>query len=213
MGAGKPKQFIETEDGRSIIRRSVDAFRGGAGDAFFDLIVVTSPEDFLQETEESVNDGAPEEEKAYVIPGGKERQDSVLNAVKFLREHGMTAGDIVLIHDGARPFVTQEIISDVARAAAEHEAAIAAVPVKETIRDINNGTLDRSSLYTVQTPQGFRFGLIEKAVESATAEGFYGTDDGGLVERQGVMPLIVQGSYDNIKITTPGDMDILKVRK
>ena len=234
MGAGKPKQFIVTEDGRSIIRRSVDAFRNdpegvsdsedvgdsedviapeGVGDSDgvpFDIIVVTAPEDFLEETDRLVNDGVPNDEKAFVIPGGKERQDSVQNGLGFLRAHGMSDDDIVLIHDGARPFVTQKIISGDMDAAAEHEAAIAAVPVKETIRDISKGTLDRSGLYAVQTPQGFRFGLIERAVESAAADGFYGTDDGGLVERAGVMPVIVPGSYDNIKITTPADLGILK---
>ena len=123
-----------------------------------------------------------------------------------LLEPALVDGDIVLIHDGARPFVTPDTIIAVADAAFEKQAAIAAVPVKDTIRDRENGTLDRSRLYSVQTPQGFRFGLIRDAVEQAYSDGFYGTDDGSLAERAGVMPVIVSGSYANIKITTPEDL-------
>ena len=175
---------------------------------------------------QSIPDGR-RPKRAFVITGGNKRQDSVRNALSFLveyKEHysvnttGLrpeefsalvrksTEDDIVLIHDGARPFVTPEIIQGVAEAALKHGAAITAVPVKDTIRDSENGTLDRSRLYSVQTPQGFRFGLIRDAVEQACKDGFYGTDDGSLAERAGVMPVIVPGSYANIKITTPEDL-------
>lgn len=206
MGAGKPKQFIEMADGTSILRKAVDAFRSGPVRELADIIVVTAPSGFEEETDRIVNDGLPESEHAHVIPGGKERQDSVRNALRFLGEEGFADEDVVLIHDGARPFVTEDIISGVAEAAFEKRAAIAAVPVKDTIRDAESGTLDRSRLYAVQTPQGFRFGLIRDAVEQACRDGFCGTDDGSLAERAGVMPEIVQGSYSNIKITTPEDL-------
>lgn len=206
MGAGKPKQFIELDDGTSILRRSVDMFRKGTADAAFDVIVVTSPAGFIEKTEDIVNADCSDDEKADVIEGGNERQDSVWNALRFLEEKGFTDDDVVLIHDGARPFVTSEIISGVLEAACRGKAAIAAVPVKDTIRDVSRGTLERSGLYQVQTPQGFRFGIIVSAVRNAVHDGFYGTDDGGLVEREGIMPVIVPGSYDNIKITTPEDI-------
>ena len=214
MGAGKPKQFIELADGMSIIRKTVDAFRTAAALGLADSIVVTAPEGFVDETERLVNQGLPElTDKstadggyAHVIEGGALRQDSVKNALEFLSEKGLSEDDIVLIHDGARPFVTTEIIRNVAEAVLEHDAAVAAVPVKDTIRDAESGTLDRSRLYSVQTPQGFRFGLIHDAVEQACRDGFYGTDDGSLAERAGVMPVIVPGSYGNIKITTPEDL-------
>lgn len=205
MGAGLPKQFIEMADGTSIIRKTVDVFRGEAVSEFADVIVVTSPGGFEEETERLVNDGA-DGASAKIIAGGKERQDSVMNALSYLKDSGFDDEDIVLIHDGARPFVTPEIIRDVAEAACSHRAAIAAVPVKDTIRDSESGTLDRSRLYSVQTPQGFRFGLIYDAVRKACGSGFYGTDDGSLAEREGVMPVIVPGSYANIKITTPEDL-------
>ena len=230
MGAGKPKQFIEIADGVSIIRKTVDVFRSETVSRLADIIVVTAPEDFVQETDRLVNQDLPELAEqdrqeltdqglpdnadqdmsgnayAHVIAGGDQRQDSVRNALAFLSEQGLKDDDVVLIHDGARPFITSEIIVNVAEAVLEHDAAIAAVPVKDTIRDSENGTLDRSRLYSVQTPQGFRFGLIRDAVEQACKDGFYGTDDGSLAERAGVMPVIVPGSYSNIKITTPEDL-------
>ncbi len=206
MGAGKPKQFIEIADGVSIIRKTVDVFKSETVSRLADIIVVTAPEDFVQETDRLVNQGLPENARVHVIAGGDQRQDSVRNALAFLSEQGLKDDDVVLIHDGARPFVTPEIIMNVAEAVLDHAAAIAAVPVKDTIRDSENGTLDRSRLYSVQTPQGFRFGLIRDAVEQACEDGFYGTDDGSLAERAGVMPVIVPGSYSNIKITTPEDL-------
>ena len=204
MEAGKPKQFIELADGTPILRKTVDVFRGMSSAA--DVIVVTSPEGFEYDTECIVNKDIEGAGKSFVITGGSERQDSVKNALEFLESEGFDDDDIVLIHDGARPFVTKETIEGVRKAAHEHEAAIAAVPVKDTIRDSENGTLDRSRMYAVQTPQGFRFGLILSAVRHACTDGFYGTDDGSLAEREGVMPVIVEGSYGNIKITTPEDL-------
>lgn len=249
MGAGKPKQFMELECGESILRHTVDIFRTGKAGDMTDILVVTAPSGFEEETERLVNsdtvssdvansdavgsnteisdaanndsgngdvvknkavDGDAANSVANIVTGGAERQDSVRAALEFLSSKGYEDDDIVLIHDGARPFVTEKVIMDVADAAYEHQAAIAAVPVKDTIRDLEKGTLDRSSLYSVQTPQGFRFGLIRDAVERASKEGFYGTDDGSLVERTGLMPEIVPGDYSNIKITTPEDLKASK---
>ena len=207
MDAGKPKQFIEIDGGNSIIRKTVDAFRSEAVRGLADIIVVTAPSGFEEETEKLVNDGGNEAFlRAEVITGGKERQDSVMNALRYLDGFGFEDDGIVLIHDGARPFVTAETIRNVAEKAFDEGAAIAAVPVKDTIRDRDLGTLDRSRLYSVQTPQGFRFRLIYDAARKASEDGFTGTDDGSLAERAGVMPVIVEGSYGNIKITTPEDL-------
>ena len=209
MDAGKPKQFIEI-DGGSIIRKSVDAFRSEEIRGLADVIVVTAPAGFEKETGRLVNEDAAAEDEAFlkadIVTGGRERQDSVRNALDYLADFGLKDDDIVLIHDGARPYVTAETIRKVAEKAFDEGAAIAAVPVKDTIRDKESGTLDRSRLYSVQTPQGFRFRLIYDAVRKACEDGFYGTDDGSLAERAGVMPVIVEGSYGNIKITTPEDL-------
>ena len=203
-GAEMPKQFLKMADtGKSMLEMSARAFL--APEILPDVIIVTSPAGYEEETSlelEKAGAGVSTE----VIPGGKERQDSVRNAVKRLGETGFDDDGIVLTHDAARPFVTKEIIEAVISRAAEKGAAIAAVPVKNTIRDIEKGTLERGRLYEVQTPQGFRYGILKDALISAYKDGFTGTDDAGLVERTGLIPEIVPGSYGNIKITTPEDL-------
>lgn len=137
--------------------------------------------------------------------GGEERQYSVYNGVKKLRQ-----ADIVLVHDGARPFITDSIIHQLADTANETGAAIAAVRVKDTIkRDVDGlvaETVERSSLWSVQTPQAFRVSVLLEAFQKAEADGFLGTDESSLVERINWPIQIVEGSYDNIKLTTPEDL-------
>ena len=144
-----------------------------------------------------------------ITPGGEVRQDSVRNGLAQVSPDC----DIVAIHDGARPLVTPEIITSSIEAARSDGAAIAAVPVIDTIKTsedgrLISGTLDRRMLYTIQTPQTFAREVIEKAYEKAYADGYFGTDDASLVERLGLPVRIVAGSYENIKITTPIDLVI-----
>lgn len=141
-----------------------------------------------------------------IILGGKRRQDSVSNGLKSLD----AKSDLVIIHDGARPFITKSMIDNIMREASEAGAAIAAVPVKATIKEVSGDyvkkSLERSSLWEIQTPQIFRRSLIQQAYER------FGkcdvTDDAMLVERMGVKPRVVFGSYTNIKVTTPEDLVI-----
>jgi len=118
--------------------------------------------------------------------------------------------NIVAIHDGARPLVTHDIIRASIASARENGAAIAAVPVIDTIKASTDGfvgtTIDRSELYAVQTPQTFRVSTIKSAYEQAYEDGFLGTDDAFLVERLGLPVAVVAGSYENLKITTPPDI-------
>ena len=144
-----------------------------------------------------------------VTAGGEVRQDSVRNGLAEMSSDS----EIVVIHDGARPLVTHEIITSSIEAARADGAAIAAVPVIDTIKTSHDGrfvasTLDREKLYAVQTPQTFARDVITSAYERAYADGYYGTDDASLVERLGLPVRIVQGSYENIKITTPTDITI-----
>jgi 2-C-methyl-D-erythritol 4-phosphate cytidylyltransferase/2-C-methyl-D-erythritol 2,4-cyclodiphosphate synthase len=145
-----------------------------------------------------------------IVPGGKCRQDSVANGLKRV------TGEIVVIHDAARPLVTCEIIERSIEEAARTGACIAAVPVIDTIKCVEDGvvgeTLDRCNLYAVQTPQTFRTDLIVSAHDRARADGVYATDDAALVERLGIKVTIVPGSYDNIKMTTPEDLDLVAVK-
>jgi 2-C-methyl-D-erythritol 4-phosphate cytidylyltransferase/2-C-methyl-D-erythritol 2,4-cyclodiphosphate synthase len=118
--------------------------------------------------------------------------------------------DIVLVHDGARPFVTNDTIDALIEGTVKYGAAVAAVPVKDTIKSAEGGifreTLDRSKLFSVQTPQGFGRKLLIEAYERAFSEKFYGTDDAVLVEKMGEKVYLVKGDYNNIKITTKEDI-------
>jgi len=142
-----------------------------------------------------------------IVPGGKRRQESVKNGVDALPKDT----DIVVIHDGVRPFVTKAMIEDSIHAAGRYGAVILAMPVKETIKISNPDgtvlkTLDRESLWQIQTPQTFQVNVIKEAYSRATEDGFIGTDDASLVEQLGVKVHILPGSYTNIKITTPEDL-------
>lgn len=146
--------------------------------------------------------------KTRLIEGGLERQDSVYNGLRSCSPQT----DIVVIHDGVRPFITHGIILESIEAAKLYKAAGVAVPVKDTIKIVEDGfikaTPDRRKLYAIQTPQTFMYEVILKAHEIARKEGFYGTDDAVLVERLGYKVKIIDGSYENIKITTPEDIII-----
>ena len=141
-----------------------------------------------------------------ILPGGKERQDSIYNAVKRLPKEI----DLVLVHDGVRPFVTGDLILRTIEAAKTYGAAVAAVPVKDTIKeakeDLLTNTLDRKHLYSIQTPQGFHRDILVRAYEEAYQKNIYGTDDAFLVEKTGQKVYVVKGNYFNIKITTLEDM-------
>ena len=138
--------------------------------------------------------------------GGKRRQDSVLMGLDLLDEWVW-----VVVHDGARPLVTVDLIERGLKAAAETGAAVAAVPVTDTIKTVGagrivTGTPARGDLWSVQTPQVFRHDMLLEAYRKATAATAVATDDASLVERAGNSVKLYMGSYDNIKITTPADL-------
>ncbi len=119
--------------------------------------------------------------------------------------------DVVIVHDGVRPFVTEEMIAQVAEAAAEGGAASIGVPAKDTIKEttdenIVTATLPRHNLWQTQTPQAFQYDLLCRAYAAAEKDNYYGTDDASLVERMGAKVRMIAGSYENIKITTPEDL-------
>lgn len=147
-----------------------------------------------------------------LVIGGKERQDSVYNGIKSADKDA----DLILIHDGARPFITGDIIEQSIRAAKIHKAAAVGVPVKDTIKEVDgNGfivrTPDRSSLWLTQTPQTFITSVIVQAYELSRKDKVFATDDAMLVERMGLEVKMIKGSYDNIKITTPEDIALAEV--
>jgi len=144
---------------------------------------------------------------SQIVPGGKRRQESVKNGVDALPKDT----DMVAIHDGVRPFVTQAMIEDSLHAAVRVGAVVLAMPVKDTIKVSNPDgtvlkTLDRETLWQIQTPQTFQVNVIKEAYYRAAEDAFVGTDDASLVERLGIKVHILPGSYMNIKITTPEDL-------
>jgi len=147
------------------------------------------------------------------VEGGEHRQQSVAHALDAVKA---AADDIVLVHDAVRPFVTPEIIQDVIHAVEKHGAAIAGMPAMDTIKQVErtaegavvNSTIPRERVVMAQTPQGFRYDVIKRAFDEATADGFMGTDEASLVERSGHSVAVIMGSPRNIKITTPADMEL-----
>lgn len=177
-----------------------------------DEIVVAVPEESIVETEKLVS--RYRLHKVHrVLVGGNKRQDSVAYALSKL---ALKDSDIVLVHDGVRPFIEPRRISQLIKACREFDAAVLAVQPKDTIRRSNGGgffdqTLDRSALWLVQTPQAFKAGILLKAFERAKKEKFYSTDEAALVERLGIKVKIIEGNYDNIKITTDEDLELGKL--
>jgi 2-C-methyl-D-erythritol 4-phosphate cytidylyltransferase len=149
----------------------------------------------------------------HLVEGGEHRQHSVANAISSV---SASDDDVVLVHDAVRPFVTEQIIHDVIRAAQKYGAAIAGVPAVDTVKQVERtsdgalitATIPRERVVMAQTPQGFRYDVIKKAFDEAAADGFVGTDEASLVERSGHAVAVVMGSARNIKITTPADMEL-----
>jgi 2-C-methyl-D-erythritol 4-phosphate cytidylyltransferase len=208
MGAGIHKQMIEL-DGKPILIHTLEKFQNCD---CVDAIIIASAQEILLDVEEMI--------KRYritkvveVTVGGDERQDSVYNALQMMVYHHT---EIVLVHDAVRPFINCDKICEVVEACMETGAAILAVRPKDTIKESSDGkfidkTLDRGKLWIVQTPQAFLYTILQKAYKNAYAESFYGTDDASLVERIGIRVRIVEGSYENIKITTPEDLELARL--
>jgi 2-C-methyl-D-erythritol 4-phosphate cytidylyltransferase len=151
--------------------------------------------------------------KVELVVGGEHRQQSVEHALNAV---SAAPDDIVLVHDAVRPFVTAEIIGAVIEAAKKYGAAIAGLPAVDTVKQVERtaegavikSTIPRAGVVLAQTPQGFRYGVIKKAFDEASADGFMGTDESSLAERSGHEVAVVMGSARNIKITSPGDMEL-----
>ena len=204
MNMGINKQFIKLE-GKEIIAYTIEKFYNNSN--IEDIVVVVKEDEsefFKKEILDKYNF-----KNVKIAYGGKERQDSVYNGLRLLDEKC----DVVLIHDGARPFVSDKIIDKSIEEAKEHKAIVVGVPVKDTIKVIDNDknivdTPSRSVLWAVQTPQTFDYNILIDAYKDAFKNKFYGTDDAMLVERIGYKVKMLEGSYNNIKITTQEDLNI-----
>jgi len=200
MGTEINKLFLEI-NGETIIRQTVAVFQ--EIDSCEQIFIAAHPDE-VELMEEHLKDFS---KVAGIIPGGQERQHSINEVLKVLIDT-----EVVMVHDGARPFITQEKIDQLYQDALTKDAVILAVQAKDTIKQVINGvvehTYDRSTMWQVQTPQAFKRDIILKAYEQAEAQNYLGTDDASLVERAGCKVHISNGDYDNIKITTHEDLII-----
>lgn len=202
MGTEISKQFLPL-CGKEILAHTVEKFEKAA--CIRDIILVTGG-DALQDVWQMAQEYGWKK-IISVTEGGKERQDSVFLGLQQVPQDT----EIVLIHDGVRPFVTEEILERSIAAAKETGGCVAGVPAKDTIKVCDAegfaiATPDRSTLRQIQTPQTFRRKEILAAYEKAKADGFLGTDDASVAEHSGFPVRAIMGSYRNIKITTKEDL-------
>lgn len=204
FGGAVKKQFIAL-NGLPILSHTLRAL--AASKALSAVIVVVPPGEELRGRE--ALELARIDLETEVIPGGQTRQDSVYNGL----QRAKADTDLVLIHDGVRPFVSREVVLATIEAAWEVGAAVAAVPVIDTIKRVDTDgfvkeTLPRGQLWSIQTPQVFRYALLMQAHLAVRERGIVATDDAALVERIGGLIKVVRGSYENLKITGEEDMPL-----
>jgi 2-C-methyl-D-erythritol 4-phosphate cytidylyltransferase len=213
MKSDIPKQYLPL-CGKPVICYSLQAFEESAVDEIV-LVTGAGDTDFCRE---EIVEKYGFRKVTQIVPGGKERYDSVYEGIRALR-----GADYVLIHDGARPMITGDIITRSIESVQQEQACVVGMPVKDTIKisDENayiSETPDRSRVWQVQTPQSFSYALIVRAYEELHRRQKANepipaiTDDAMLVERMtGAKVKLIEGSYRNMKITTPEDLDVAEI--
>jgi len=203
MHAGMNKQFLPLS-GKPLLAHTLEAFQNCRA---IDGIIVVADREELELCKELIIDAYGFDKVDKLVPGGRVRQQSVYNGLLELPENC----SVVVVHDGARPIVTGEIIERCIEGAEAYGAVSAGMPAKETIKVLDGRgfvkyTPERDKVWITQTPQAFKPDIIRKAHESAAAEGISGTDDAFLVEILGIQVKMIESSYENIKVTTPEDI-------
>lgn len=202
MNTDVAKQHIEIRE-KPVLYYSLKAFE----DSDVDEIILVVREDEIEKCKKEYVDRYAFAKVKHIISGGKERYDSVYEGLKCASDC-----DYILIHDGARPLVTNDIINRVMSCVKEKKACITGMPSKDTVKVLNNNecveeTLDRNRVWMIQTPQAFSYHIIKKAYDERQKDlGKNITDDAMLLEMMGYPVYVVEGSYDNIKVTTPDDL-------
>lgn len=202
MNHDRKKQFIEIMGQPTLTHTLLKL----ASFPRIDEIILAAPPEEIGYCEKNIVKAHRMDKVTKIVHGGATRQDSVASAFASLSADT----DFVITHDGVRPFVTHETLNDVLEAAINHGAAVAAIPVTDTIKKIKNGalagSLRREDMVRIQTPQCFRYSILGEAIEKAELAGYRGTDESSLAERIGVAVHVVKGSEANIKITTQADL-------
>lgn len=207
MGSKTNKQFMILNN-KPVITYSLDFFE--KQEEVDEIVVVTSARELEYCRTEIVEKNRYRKVSAVLV-GGRERQDSVWTALQYLDQDT----DFVAVHDGARPLLSADVLARLLEASEEWGAAIPGVPSRDTIKMVNKDsfvrqTLDRNVIFSIQTPQVFKFSELYTAYKYAAEEGFHATDDSALFERYVGQVKVVEGDYDNIKITTPLDLTIVE---
>ena len=208
MAGPQPKQFLAL-DGVPILVHSLRAFAAVERVTAI-YVAVRKPE--MERVEAQIAEYGFAG-RVRVVEGGDNRQESVSHALAALPAE---ADDIVLVHDAVRPLIDAVTIDRTIDAVAEYGAAIVGLPAVDTIKQVERtahgalitSTIPREYVVLAQTPQGFRYGLLQRAFAEATADGFIGTDEASVVERAGNPVAVVHGSQVNLKITQPGDLEL-----
>ncbi|MEE8219974.1 MAG: 2-C-methyl-D-erythritol 4-phosphate cytidylyltransferase [bacterium] len=204
MEADRPKQFLPLGD-RPLLVHTLQRL---SDSPLIETVVVVVPADWVAKARSELIEPYGLAKVGAVVAGGAERQDSVAAGLEALGPEV----DLVVVHDGVRPFVTEAMVADVVEAARAAGAAVAAIPVAETVKRVADGavveTVSRDGLYRVQTPQAFRREVLAEALERARAEGVVATDEAALVERFGWPVRVVAGSAVNLKVTSPEDWSL-----
>ena len=207
MGGTISKQYLELA-GKPILAHTLTLFESHP---LIDHIYLVVPAGDILFCQEQIVDRYSFSKVAQIVAGGAERQDSVRHGLDAVAQDGLDQPSRpILIHDGARPLFDCQHLSALIEAVCDTGACTIGVPVKDTIKMVENSTIthspERSQLWQVQTPQGFQYHLIREAFDSAAAAGFIATDDASLVERLGHPVKMLEGDYRNIKVTTPEDI-------
>lgn len=208
MGASAPKQFLELR-GIPLLIHTIRAFIAAEEVGQIFVAVRRSEMVRMQEQVDKYEVG----KKIRVVEGGDTRQESVSRALAAV---DCSEDDVVLVHDAVRPLIDPDTIRRTIEAVAKHGAAIVALPAVDTIKQVERtahgaivtATIPREYIVRAQTPQGFRCGLLRRALAAAEADGFVGTDEASVVERAGFEVVVVPGTAENIKITQPGDLEL-----
>jgi 2-C-methyl-D-erythritol 4-phosphate cytidylyltransferase len=207
MGHKTPKQYLELA-GRPILAHTLEVFEKTPEVREVTLVVHPDELDFCQD---KVISPFNFKKVLRLVPGGKERQDSVYHALKAL--HKEDDLELILVHDGVRPFITPDQIREVIQAARRHGAAVLGMPAQDTLKKVSQEgmirqTIERRDIWQIQTPQAFQAKLLWRAFIEAYARNFYGTDEASLLEELKLPVAVVAGSPFNLKITTPQDLQL-----
>jgi 2-C-methyl-D-erythritol 4-phosphate cytidylyltransferase len=207
MGRQTPKPYL-TLAGKPILAHTLDIFEKTREVDEVTLVVHPRELDYCQD---KVLSRFTFKKVLRLVPGGKERQDSVYHALKVLQNEDDL--ELVLVHDGVRPFITPDQIRRVLEAARRHGGAVLGLPAQDTLKRVDPEglilqTLERQDIWQIQTPQAFQAPLLWRAFVEAYGRNHYGTDEASLVEELNHPVVVVPGSSFNLKITTPEDLQM-----